>query len=65
MPRAECDAFRYAQLLIAARADPEDSVDKVLVLQEGKRKLISSVMDPESEVTSALDAMQFRELIAG
>ncbi|MDN5685606.1 MAG: DEAD/DEAH box helicase [Brachybacterium sp.] len=37
--------------------------EKVLALQESKRALISSVMDPDAGITTALDAAQIRELI--
>lgn len=37
--------------------------EKVLALQETKRALISSVMDPDAGVTTALDAARIRELI--
>ena len=38
--------------------------EKVLALQQGKRELISSVMDPEAPVSSALDAEQITQLLA-
>lgn len=38
--------------------------EKVVALQEAKRTLVSSVLHPDGEVTTALDAAQIRELLA-
>jgi SNF2 family DNA or RNA helicase len=38
--------------------------EKVIALQESKRTLVSSVLHPDGEVTTALDATQIRELLA-